>query len=541
MDLFACKSLLFLLFFIGCCAGQDILPEGPVDAILGRNVTLTTLIGNNDFDFVIWNFNDGKEQIHIATQTTSSLKVNAPYEGRVSINKTNGYLTLGPLKSEDSGDYSINVLSDSGATKTGEIKLRVLEPVSDVAIMSSLREAIEHNDTVVLTCSAKGSYLKFTWTNGTAPIVADGTRITLKEEELSSALTITGVLRTDLVGPIVCTAANKLETEKSAPFNLTVYYGPDDVTISPPNPPPVLRTGANFSLTCASDSSPAATYTWYHSGEQMEIGGPVLTLNRIQEHGLGKEAEDYTCRATNAKTKRVVPSPAVSLSVMDPITGVKISGPTEVLIAGNSSANISCMAAAGTVKETVWLKDGKALSASDRLVIADDKSSIMIKMLQKEDNGVYECDLINPVNEEKASYTMVVNYGPEAVKVEGKDAVEIHDPVKLTCSAASVPPANFTWKFNGTLTDVKTAVYSMDDVAFRKSGTYTCIAHNTVTGKTTSASHILAVAEEGTLDDAEGLSDGAIAGIVIGVLIALGLAIGLILYCRQKVPVESPY
>lgn len=36
-------------------------------------------------------------------------------------------------------------------------------------------------------------------------------------------LTITGVLRTDLVGLIVCTAANKLETEKSAAFNMTVY------------------------------------------------------------------------------------------------------------------------------------------------------------------------------------------------------------------------------------------------------------------------------------------------------------------------------
>lgn len=43
------------------------------------------------------------------------------------------------------------------------------------------------------------------------------------QEEESSLLTITGVLRSDLVGPIFCSVANKLETEKSAPFNLTVY------------------------------------------------------------------------------------------------------------------------------------------------------------------------------------------------------------------------------------------------------------------------------------------------------------------------------
>lgn len=55
------------------------------------------------------------------------------------------------------------------------------EPVSEVTIMSDLSEAIEHNSSVVLTCSAKGSFLKFTWTNGTKPLVPDGRRITLKE------------------------------------------------------------------------------------------------------------------------------------------------------------------------------------------------------------------------------------------------------------------------------------------------------------------------------------------------------------------------
>lgn len=40
---------------------------------------------------------------------------------------------------------------------------------------------------------------------------------------MSTTLTIVDVLRSDLTRPISCTAANKLETEKSAPFNLTVY------------------------------------------------------------------------------------------------------------------------------------------------------------------------------------------------------------------------------------------------------------------------------------------------------------------------------
>lgn len=64
------------------------------------------------------------------------------------------------------------------------------EPVSEVVIKSNMPEAIENNSTVILTCSAKGSFLKFTWTNGTAPIVADGKRITLKEVGSDAGRTI---------------------------------------------------------------------------------------------------------------------------------------------------------------------------------------------------------------------------------------------------------------------------------------------------------------------------------------------------------------
>lgn len=91
------------------------------------------------------------------------------------------------------------------------------------------------------------------------------------------------------------------------------------------------------------------------------------------------------------------------------ISGTKITGPTATLIAGNSTANLSCQATAGTVETRTWLKDGKALSASSRLVFATDMSSMMINVLQKEDNGEYTCQLSNPVNTDQASYKMVVN------------------------------------------------------------------------------------------------------------------------------------
>lgn len=58
------------------------------------------------------------------------------------------------------------------------------EPVSDVTIRANVSETVEQNSTVVLTCSAKGSFLRFLWTNNTTPIIADDKRLTFKEVKL---------------------------------------------------------------------------------------------------------------------------------------------------------------------------------------------------------------------------------------------------------------------------------------------------------------------------------------------------------------------
>ncbi|XP_031696965.1 carcinoembryonic antigen-related cell adhesion molecule 5-like [Anarrhichthys ocellatus] len=310
--------------------------------------------------------------------------------------------------------------------------------------------------------------------------------------------------------------------------------GPDEATLSPLNPPKFISSKANFSLSCSAPSSPAAMFTWYHDQQQMEAGGPILTLEIIKSHTFGNTTGEYTCRAKNEKTNCNVISAGVVFAVIEPISSAIVSGPTATLIAGNSTASLNCQETGGTVETRTWLKDGNILSAGGRQVFSADKRSLMIKTLEKEDNGEYTCQLTNSVNSVKASYKMVVNYGPDPAMVMGVKAVEVTESVKLDCSAASIPPANFTWKFNGTLTDVKTAQYLIEKALYKNTGTYMCEAHNDVTGKTTTYIHTLSVKEEGALD--EGLSDGAIAGIVIAVLVALGAAIGLIMYCRQKVP-----
>ncbi|KAJ0003831.1 hypothetical protein NQD34_008929 [Periophthalmus magnuspinnatus] len=539
MDVPALRPLLLLVLLSGLTVCQeDILPHGPIEALVGSSVTLKTLLSKPDFTFILWNFNNGEEQTHISTLGAQGLNTNAPYTGRVNIS-ADGHLSLTGLKATDSGEYSISVVSASGATKTAEIELRVIEPVSDVMVKSNIPEAIELNSTVVLTCTAKGSFLKFSWLNGTTAIVPDGKHITVEEGDSSTALSVLSVHRTDLVGPLFCSASNSLSSGKSSAFNLTVYYGPEEVTISPASPPEFVASKSDFSLTCAARSNPAASFSWFQGDKPIEASGAVLSLSDIEKKGLGQTKALYSCKASNTKTKREVASTAVSFTVIEPVSGVKLSAPSELLFAGNSSANLSCEVAKGSVQDVAWLKDGTVLTSSGRVFFPADLRSVQISPLQKEDNGEYTCTVSNPVSSESAKVKLPVIYGPEAVELSGESEVEVTDPLKLECSAPSVPPANYTWTFNGTKTTVTTSYYIIEKVTFSNTGTYKCEAYNALTGKTSSKTHMLAVRGEGELDD--GLSDGAIAGIVIGVLAAVALAIGLFIYCRQKVPVESPY
>uniref|UniRef100_A0A8C7XU71 Ig-like domain-containing protein n=1 Tax=Oryzias sinensis TaxID=183150 RepID=A0A8C7XU71_9TELE len=480
----------------GICHGQSVLPPGPVDAILGKNVTLKVLKKTEATDDIVWNFSDGTNLNIVARLKAGRVLVADPYKGRATLNATNGFLTLTSLTAKDSGDYSITILGEV-RDAAGEVRLRVLEPVSGVIITANVTEAKE-GSTVSLNCSAQGSFLEFLWTNGSSPIVVDGVRITQTTVSgtFSNRLIIKDVYRSDSSNPIFCTARNGLQSEKSRPVTLTVFYGPDVVIINPAKPPEFIKSKEDFNLTCSAASKPDAVLTWYYNNQQIKNSGAVLTLKTIEEQGLGKTAGDYKCNAMNSKTTTARNSSAVTFSVIEPLSGAQMTGPKLSLFAGNSTANLSCQVSAGKVTETVWLRNNEPLSASPRVVFSSDMSSVAINPVQKDDNGNFVCKLKNPVSEEQAEYKMVVFYGPEEAAIKGVKEVDLEGTVLLNCSASSVPLSDFTWKLNGTAVSEKSNVLTINKPKFEDSGTYTCEARNPVTGKVVTFTHVLSVKGE---------------------------------------------
>ncbi|KAL7886544.1 hypothetical protein AOLI_G00042650 [Acnodon oligacanthus] len=511
----ALSCTLTLLVWAGVSLGQLALPSRQDGAVGGNVVFQPINLPSETFEVITWRFG-GQIVIRAISGTVSIPR--PEYSGRASLDINTLVLELRNLTMADAGRY---VLSAEGVADayTAETTLEVFEPVSNVTITPAETELIEFNSTVRLTCSASGSDLSFSWLNESSEVTV-GERVQLTNG--NRTLTITNVSRDD-TGPYTCEASNPVSKEMSRPLNLTIYYGPENVKAEPLKN--IYSSGFNLTLTCSAESSPAAEFQWAVNGTMLSAEGPEFNLTNIQTNQSGS----YTCTAHNTKTLRYSTSEPIHITVMEKVSGATITGPTDLVIEGNS-ADLSCDAS-GTNVTTEWMKDNQKLSPSNNITFSADNRSVSISPVSRTDGGEYRCTLSNPVSSDTAAFTMTVNYGPDNGRIEGPSEVEERGSVTFRCSAESVPDPRYAWTVNGTNTAVTTDSFTVEQVTFSNSGTYTCTARNDVTGRETSVSHTLAVKEIGSLSGGGGsLSAGEIAGIVIGVLLGVALVAGLIVY-----------
>ncbi|CAM4699560.1 unnamed protein product [Leuciscus chuanchicus] len=237
-----------------------------------------------------------------------------------------------------------------------------------------------------------------------------------------------------------------------------------------------------------------------------------------------------------------------SLQVFEKISDVRLIGPVESLIEGNSSANI-ISEGTGIITSVEWMKDNSPLSPSNRIIFSPDNRSVSISPVQRADSGEYQCTYRNPVSSETAKHSLIINYGPEDVSIEGPKVVDLGVRVSLSCSANSVPSASFIWRFNETDTNVTTNTFTIEKTGLTDSGDYECTASNSVTNSSASQRHALQVKEGGGGGGGGegggggggggGLTTGAIVGIVIGVLVAVAGICGLIFYLTKTKKIPS--
>ncbi|XP_047191962.1 carcinoembryonic antigen-related cell adhesion molecule 5-like isoform X2 [Scophthalmus maximus] len=398
-------------------------------------------------------------------------------------------LRLTDIRTSQSGNYScraFNNITMRNQTSQPAVLTVLKSHVSNVVVTPNTTDLVEFSGSVRLSCFASGSSLSFLWLNGSSEVTA-GDRVQLTDG--GAALTIIHVARYDQ-GPYRCRVFNKFSNYTSDPVELSISYGPENISLTLHPSQEYYVEGSNISLSCSAVSRPAALFYWFLNGDQLPHTGPELRLMNIEQSHSGK----YKCQAFNNKTLRYEISHMSVVTVLVPVSNVTVTQSSSTgLLEFSSSVSLSC-SSSGSSLLFLWLNGSSEVTASDRVQLTDENSNLTIVNVTRYDQGPFRCNVSNGVNNGiSKSMNLVIQYGPDNVTIIGPKSVHAGDFTMLYCSTASVPPAKFTWLFKGEPTDGHETVYLIQSSQNSDSGTYTCTAANTVTGRSQTVHHELTV------------------------------------------------
>ncbi|XP_062279108.1 carcinoembryonic antigen-related cell adhesion molecule 5-like [Scomber scombrus] len=408
------------------------------------------------------------------------------------LSNTGPELTLMNIQMSQSGNYSCRAFNYKimRYQTSQPSAITVLERVSDASIVSST-QLIEGNS-VNLTCDGAGSIFTREWMKDGSPLIQTDNMILYNTNRVLSFLSLK---KTDS-GEYLCKISNPVSNDE-ANYSMIVncYLGMCvSEGILPPGPlsGAVART-VTFTTTLRPPDSPFVSVSWSFRGVN------IITSSNSDIIGTGYTNRISLDRATGAlELGNLVPEDSglykvtiipegepqkqgeTTLNVYELITDAAISSPAAILIEEKSSTNLTCKAS-GSISTRVWIKDSRPLHPSDRVSFSVDNRTVFIQPVHSSNHGIYQCLVSNPVSTMTAAHNLTVNFGPHNISIIGPSAAPPGQKVTLKCTAASVPPAIFSWMLNGNETHVNNSLYIIERLEAKNTGNYTCTARNMVT------------------------------------------------------------
>ncbi|CAK6437127.1 unnamed protein product [Pipistrellus nathusii] len=459
----------------------------------------------------------------IYTQTTISWPA---YSGRETIYHNGSHL-LQNITLKDTGKYILQAIDKDFDIKQVTGQLRVYSVLPKPSITSNNSNPEEHKDPVVLTCEPQTENTTYLWFINSQRLLVSA-RLQLSKD--NRTLTLLLVTWND-TGPYECETQNLVSAGRSDPFTLNVLYGPDAPTISPSDSHYIR--GTNLSLSCQAASNPPAQYSWLINGRPLTTTQELFIPN-ITLHNSGS----YICLAHNSDTGltgAMVKNITVYAVLHKPRITSNNSNPEE----HKDPVMLTCEPQTENTTY-LWLINSQRLLVSVRLQMSKDNRNLTLLLITRNDTGPYECETQNPVSASRSDpFTLNVLYGPDTPTISPSDSHYLRGTnLGLSCQAASNPPARYSWLINGRPQQPTQELF-IPNITAHDSGSYICLAHNSITGLTGTTIKTITVYAEQTYT---GYSVGNIVGIVIGILVmvALGATLGNFLCLRRTRRASDP-
>lgn len=205
-------------------------------------------------------------------------------------------------------------------------------------------------------------------------------------------------------------------------------------------------------LSCIAQANPPPSYKWFKEiNDQLlpltlneriyVISDGLLKISKVKLEDSGK----YLCFVNNSAGEETI---QISLTVTN-VLSVHLQ-PQVQTIDVDKNAEFLCIISGSPIDKVLWMHNGKPLINDNRIEIHVDTHRLVIKKIQKEDQGMYQCFVTNEW--EQAQSTAELQLGdatPELVYWFSEQTLQPGPSVSLKCVATGHPPPQFQWRLDG--------------------------------------------------------------------------------------------
>ncbi|XP_043494372.1 Down syndrome cell adhesion molecule-like protein Dscam2 isoform X45 [Polistes fuscatus] len=400
------------------------------------------------------------------------------------VRQVSGTLIIREARVEDSGKY-LCIVNNSVGGESVETVLTVTAPLA--AEIEPSTQTIDFGRPATFTCNVRGNPIK------TISWLKDGKPLGLEEP----VLRIESVKKEDK-GMYQCFVRNDQESaQATAELKLGGRFEPPQIRQAFGEE--TLQPGPSMFLKCVASGNPTPEITWELDGKRLSntergqvgqyvtVNGDVvshLNISSIHTNDGGL----YKCIAAS-KVGSAEHSARLNVYGLPFIRHMD----KKAIVAGET-LRVTCPVAGYPIESIVWERDTRVLPINRKQKVFPNGTLIIENVERMSDQATYTCVARNAQGySARGTLEVQVMVAPQIIPFDfGDEPANWGELVSVTCSITKGDqPLDISWAFNGTPIDTsrgsdvvigstnrKNSVLTIESVAARHAGEYTCSASN---------------------------------------------------------------